>query len=568
MQQHPLLSDSVALRWCTCALRCTMVLALVFAANTRAQDWVYTARPGDTLSELAVQYLGVGYGARDLQVYNALEDANRLPTGTRLRVPVTWLKLQPTPATLIRFTGDVERFRDDGETTEPLAPGIKLYAGDTLRSGSNGAATIEFADRSRMRLQSDSSVTLDALSVMGTTGMVDTSMRLHGGRGENTVEPLDNPNSRYRVITPPTVAAVRGTEFRIGYEIASERMTGEVADGTIGVSAQGVSREIPAGFGVVTRLGEPPGEPAALLSAPDVSQLPAAVPRNQIAFVWPVVTGAVAYRNELFGGEQFERLVQSVTVDEPEVALAPIPLDRYVLQLRAIDASGLAGADARHEFEVERPLAPPALIAPPDLSAWRDSTLRLVWSAPTGARQFQLQLARDRGFTDLVIERSSIKDLEFELPAGLPPGRYYWRVARAADDDADERFTQPFEFTVYELPVAPQPHVKETTSGTLRFSWTTVTQATRYRLQLARDARFRELVLDIDTPGTELRVAALPWGRYFYRVQSIGDSGRLGAPSAARVLQVPRWIPAPQVLLLVTPLLILLLLHLRFRRSS
>lgn len=528
---------------------------------------MYTARPGDTLSELADEYLSAGYGPRDLQVYNVLGNVDLLATGTRLRVPVAWLRVQPTPATLIRFAGEVERYRDDGETTEPLAAGIKLYAGDTLRTGSDGAVTIEFADRSRMLLQPDSSVTLDTLSVMGSTGMVDTTMRLHGGRMENTVEPLNHPNSRYRVITPPAVAAVRGTAFRIGYETASERMTGEVADGTIGVAAQGVSREIPAGFGVVTRLGEPPGEPIALLPAPDVSRLPAVVAQNQIAFTWPAIAGAVAYRNELFGGEQFERPVQAATADVPEVRFAPIPLGRYVLQLRAIDASGLAGADARHEFAVERPPAPPALIAPPDLSAWRDTALRLVWSAPSGARQFHLQVASDRDFTDLIIDRPSINDIEFALSAALPPGRYYWRVARAADDDTDAVFARPFEFTVYALPAAPQAHVKDTASGALVFSWKSVSEATGYRLQLARDDRFHDLVFDIDTPRTALRVAAPRWGRYFYRVQSIGDSGRYGAPGAARVLQVPRWLPAPHVLLLIVPLLVLLPLHLRSRRS-
>ncbi|MDH3452110.1 MAG: FecR domain-containing protein, partial [Gammaproteobacteria bacterium] len=526
------------------------------------------ARPGDTLSVLAAEYLAAGYTASSLQVHNGLTDPDNLPVGTRLRIPVAWLKLQPVPATLVRVAGDVERFRDDGEITEPLTVGVKLHAGDTLRTGSDGVATIEFADRSRMLLQPDSSVTLDTLSAMGTTGMVDTSMRLHGGRLENVVEPLENPNSRYRVVTPPAVAAVRGTEFRVGYETTTELMTGEVADGAIGVTAEGVSREIPAGFGVVTRLGEPPGEPTALLPAADVSQLPARVVQTQIAFNWPVLTGAAAYRSELSGGEQFQQLLRSEIVDAPRVTFTTLPLGRYRLQLRGIDAAGLAGTAARHEFEVLQPPPAPLLIAPPDLSDWSDSALTLRWSVPPGMQRFHLQVARDPGFDDLVLDRPSLRDIGFALPDDMPPGHYYWRVASLDAGDAQGPFARPSEFTVYALPVAPDVRLTASSTDVLAFSWAAVADADSYRLLLSHDARFREVMLDIETAATELRVAAPPWGGYFFRIQSIGAGGIAGAFGPVRALHVPRWLPAPQILLLIIPLLILLPLHLRLRRSS
>ncbi|MDH3714106.1 MAG: FecR domain-containing protein [Gammaproteobacteria bacterium] len=542
-------------------------MSAVWATGSAAQEWVYTARPGDTLSGLAVEYLAPEYNATNLQAHNELANPDYLPTGTRLRVPVAWLKLQPTPATLVLVTGNVQRSRDDGQATKPLEVGVKLNAGDTLRTGSDGVATIEFADGSRLLLQPDSSVTLDTLSAMGTTGMVDTSMRLHGGRVENIVEPSENPNSRYRVVTPPAVAAVRGTEFRIGYETATELMTGEVADGTIGVSAQGVSREIPAGFGVVTQLGEPPGEPTALLPPPDVAQLPARVSQTQIAFSWPALTGAVAYRSEVFGGEQFQRLLRSVTLDTPDATFALLPLDRYLLQLRAIDAAGLAGANARHEFEVQQPPAAPVLLAPPDLSDWSESALTLRWSMPPGVQLFRLQLTRDPTFANLLVERTSLRDIELTLPDDLASGHYYWRVASVDPNGIQGPFAQPHEFTIHSLPTAPNVRVSALSAGKLDFAWSAVVDARGYRLLLARDARFNDIVLDIDTDATALRVASPPWGRYFVRVQSIGDSGRAGASSPVRALQVPLWLPAPQILLLLIPLLILLPLHLRLRRA-
>jgi hypothetical protein len=49
------------------------------------------------------------------------------------------------------------------------------------------AATVQFADGSRMLVQADSALTLDSMSAYHTTGMVDSTMRLHHVRIENDV---------------------------------------------------------------------------------------------------------------------------------------------------------------------------------------------------------------------------------------------------------------------------------------------------------------------------------------------------------------------------------------------
>ena len=46
---------------------------------------------------------------------------------------------------------------------------------------------MQFADGSRMLVQADSALTLDSMSAYHTTGMVDSTMRLHHVRIENDV---------------------------------------------------------------------------------------------------------------------------------------------------------------------------------------------------------------------------------------------------------------------------------------------------------------------------------------------------------------------------------------------
>ena len=55
------------------------------------------------------------------------------------------------------------------------------------------------------------------------------------------------------------------------------------------------------------------------------------------------------------------------------------------------------------------------------------ASARISWAAQTGVSRYRLQVARDQGFSDTVIDRA-IKGNGYVI-SGLPEGRYYWRVA-------------------------------------------------------------------------------------------------------------------------------------------
>lgn len=71
-------------------------------------------------------------------------------------------------------------------------------------------------------------------------------------------------------------------------------------------------------------------------------------------------------------------------------------------------------------------------------------------------------------------------------------------------------------------------------SGLLRIaaSWSSQAGVSRYRFQLARDRKFRDIILDRLVAGTEYEVADVRPGKYFWRVASLtGDEpGRFSAP--------------------------------------
>jgi len=64
----------------------------------------------------------------------------------------------------------------------------------------------------------------------------------------------------------------------------------------------------------------------------------------------------------------------------------------------------------------------------------QEGDLRLSWGGRTDANgRFRAQVARDEGFTDLVVEQST---QDHVVTATIAPGRYHWRVREESDDAA------------------------------------------------------------------------------------------------------------------------------------
>lgn len=533
---------------------------VLFAISTSAlgQDWTYTARPGDNLWNISRDHLiAVDYWRR-LQEYNGIADSDIIRPGTKIRMPIAWLKRQPSPALLTQIRGSVERVRGDGGTASVVSVGATLQVGDRLVTGENSSATIRFADGSRVLLQSNTDLTLDTMSAYGSTGMVDTSMRLHGGRIENEVPPAVGPGSRYRIITPPAVAAVRGTSFRVAFDPSAATALGEVLDGALGVSAQDVTRAVPAGFGVATKVGEPPGEPARLLPAPDLSGLPDALPAQRIVFEWPAVQGASIYRGQVFAAADTERLLQESVLTRPRAEWQPLPVGEYLLRVRAIDASSLEGLNADHVFSIEALALPPVPMQPDDSAVIAARSLVLTWTVPPGVASFHVQISRSLRFSDLVIDAANVRDWRYRPPEALIPGQYFWRLASIGRDGRQGPFGDPRQFHIRVAPEAPMTEAVSADYGQLALSWRARSDAAGYRLQLARDAGFSRMVTDEKIRANRFRISGLSPGTYYFRAQSIGDDGLAGAFGAASRIEIPGW-PLMQIAIALAGLLAILL---------
>ncbi len=392
-----------------------------------AADWTYTVRPGDTLWDFSAEYLkGTEYWPR-VQALNKVPNPQHLQPGSRLKVPVAWLKHQPLPAKVISVQGGVKLKAATGSTAAPVT-GAEIFSGDEIISGPDGSITLEFADGSRLLVDPNTTVIMDTLGSFEATGMVDTTLRLQRGRVENQVTPRSGKR-RYQIITPAAVAAVRGTRFRVAADADKNVMLSEVLEGAVGVAGAGASQDVGAGFGTLAEAGKPPLPPRRLLAAPALAGLKRHMAPQAIHFAWPAIEGAIGYHAQLSTDAKFTTLLRDVVLSEAQLAWPAVTVGDYFLRVRARDDIGLEGQDAVHRFSVSEPLTAPRLQTPRDGARSSGVAVWLAWTQVPEARGYLLQIAADPGFTQNLNEIAGVIAAHFQLGNDLPPGTYHWRVA-------------------------------------------------------------------------------------------------------------------------------------------
>jgi hypothetical protein len=535
-----------------------LLLLLFFGSQVSAaeQYWEYTVRPGDNIWNLTKTHCtSVRYWKR-IQKLNNIDLDREIPPGTRLRFPLSILKHQPATAIVARLQGSAELLRAGESNTVPLQAGATLRSGDRIMTGADSNLTLQFADDSRLLVLADSEVLMDSLSAWGTTGMVDTSIRLQGGRVDTRVKPSRGPGSRYQIITPAAVAAVRGTDFRVSAETGKPVMRSEVTEGTVGVGDAGKSTRVKAGFGLVAEAGKVPEKPRKLLPAADLSRLPGKQRQLPLNFSWPAVSGARSYRFQVAPNADFDILLVDETTEQAAASWKALPDGHYALRIRAIDDVALEGINSVHLFEVDARPFPPVTASPPDTAVIREADPVFSWSVSGDNSTYRIQVARDADFSELVNDRKT-GAAKYKQETPLEPDTYHWRVAGIDHNGKQGPYGAVQSFTYRQPLAAPllrQPVVSHTR---LLLAWQAVDDAESYQLQLATDPYFQDVRVNVNSQTLQVEIPRPPSQVYFFRARAINPAGEPGPFSTPLKVYVPPlypWWP----LVLAVPLLLVL----------
>lgn len=510
---------------------CSMLLG----ATAYAQEWLYTVRPGDNIWNLTEEYLSDMRYWRRLQSLNQVTDPEHLPPGSRLRIPIAWLRVQPTVARIQEVRGEANVTLAATGQTIAASPDLPLHAGDKISTGQDGSATLQFGDGSSLLLQPDGELVMDMLTAFGESGMVDTRMRLQRGRVDSRAAPRQGPSTRYEIWTPAAVTAVRGTRYRVSTEADRPLSRAEVISGQVGVSGGGKTRLVPASFGTVAKVGVPPLPPVRLLSAPDVTGLPRLIERVPIGLEIPVLPGAVRYRVQISASDDFYTLLFDGISDSTRFRGPDLPDGEYTMRLRGIDSQGLEGLDGYHRFTLNARPEPPTLAEPKPETIVYDTAPTFQWSEPQQASSFHFQLADNTDFNAPLVDTADLSKATLTPDLDLQSGSYFWRVATRDTTGETGPFSDPQSFKLQPAPTVEPPKVD---GNDMVLRWSGL-PGQHYQFQLAKDSRFEQIVVDTATSEPQVRIPRPESGFYYLRIATTDPDGYRGPYGPPQRITVP-----------------------------
>ncbi|MEM7405585.1 MAG: FecR domain-containing protein [Pseudomonadota bacterium] len=513
-----------------------LIAALIFCAPAlSAEQWIYKVQPGDNLWNFSKQNLSSMRFMPRLQQLNQVADPTRLQPGSRLKVPMNWLRVKPVPVVAKSVNGAVTATNLLGDAIE-MAAGTKLLIGSRIRTGDDGNVLLLFADQTELALRANSELALDAMTAYGNSGMVDSRMRLDMGRIGATVTDAKGPGSQFEITTPAAVAAVRGTVERVATDGTS--MRAEVTEGEVLVSGSGGTTRVPEGFATRAEQGKPPEPPRPLLPAPDFSAFSGLVERLPPRVSWPAVAGAQNYRIQVARDASFDTLLYEAI--SPTAALRGLELadGDYVLRVRAIDPDGVEGFDAVQPFTLNARPEPPFARAPAFDSTVRDQFAALTWAEPSNAVGYRVQLATDEAFANVLLTEE-ITSSTYTPGVPVEFRQYYWRVATKIADGEVGPYGDPQPFKLKPSPPKPEPEPPELAEKEMNFRWSKGEPGQTYHFQFARDAKFEELVSDETLDKPTITIERPSSGDYYLRIATIDTDGYHGPFSTAQKIEVP-----------------------------
>lgn len=500
-------------------------LALLLPAGLHAQDsgLAHTVQPGDTLSTLALDYLGDARSWPALQRSNQVRDPRRLRPGTVLHIPA---HLLPASTARVLFaSGDVRLQAAGGSAVQLPDAGQLVAEGARLQAGPQSFVSVELADGTVVRVQADSQVQIEQLRRRGRAGDAQSVLELQRGSVESSVPPQPGSQRRFEVRTPGATTAVRGTRFAV--TLAPDgRTLAAVTEGRLAVTPAAQARPaiaVASGQGLVVSADGQATASQNLLPAPGLEALPDTLgDADFLRLPLEPVPGAVAYRVQLARDAQFASVMRSTYSSSPLVQLATLPDGHYHLAARAIDAQGLPGLPAQRAITIKaHPIAPLLQVSGTALALPGGE---LSCTPVDGAAAYRIQVAAAADFAAPVLDVADSEHCRLALTA-LPPGAYHWRAAsvrRLPDGQMDQGPFSPAQaFTLAKLPAAPTGDAiaVQQAGSRLQLNWPGQ-PGERFELQLSPEPDFATLALEQELSEPSWTAPAMAPGRYYLRIRT------------------------------------------------
>lgn len=500
-------------------------------------DMTYYTLQGDTLTGIAKRFTNQSRNWEVLSKRNQIADDRAIPIGTAIRIPANLLPEEASEARVVALAGNPTYTAADGiETT--LAIGTVVKEGSKIATGKNGFLTLAFPDESRVSIPSNSKVSLSKLRKTKYIASPRTEISLSEGKVESRVTSLASNKGRFEVRSPLAVAGVRGTHFRVG--INADGTANEVLEGGVAVGTGNKKTNeliLPAGKGNIVGANGV-GKAVDLLPPPVLEAGYAIQTRPTVQFIAQKSAVTAAYRVQIARDAQALDVLAENRFKENRFKFDGLEDGQYFVRLTAIDALGLEGLPLTTAFTLKARPEPPFSIQPKNKV--RVASVDFTWTEAAHAYAYHLQVAKDAGFKNIILDQADIKDVQFS--GTLPQGEYFWRIATVIQkngqfDQGPYGDIQSFQ----KLPPQAAASFSDSQSKQISFNWT-AEPGQKFLIQIALDAEFKRLYLSQESDQAELKIPRPTAGEYYIRVRATDADGYVGAFSATQKITVQsRW---------------------------
>lgn len=250
------------------------------------------------------------------------------------------------PARITAVSGPVQWSAPGAKDWQNARVGTELAVGARVKTGPAGRADLILADGSALQLQSDSEFHLAELTRDRRDQKRTSRLQVQVGELLGRITPRENTNSQFHILSNGSVTAIRGTELRVGSDEA-RAVRVAVLEGEVALNSAGQKISLPANFGAVVPLNQPPSPPVKLLPAPRPGGPEARTTAVQrVALDWtpmdPMAKPA-AYRVEIATDPDFTRIVQDRRVAREGWTSDTLAPGDYLWRVSSLDINQLQG---------------------------------------------------------------------------------------------------------------------------------------------------------------------------------------------------------------------------------
>jgi hypothetical protein len=261
-------------------------------------------------------------------------------------------------------------------------------------------------------------------------------------------------------------------------------------------------------------------------------------------FDWSDVTGAANYRLQLstssgFGTTAIDQA--GLTVSQYQALAGSLAQNTlYYWRVKAYTGTDSGAWTGNFTFTTSA-LGVPSLLSPANGATNQSLTLLLDWSDVISATGYRIQIALDSSFNSIAFDTTGVGVSQANVPSGKLSSStlYYWRV-NASNGFGSGGWSAVWHFTTLNLappvPILVSPANNATGQNlSLTLVWNRSAGALSYRVQLALDSMFTNLILNDSTVTDSTRtVSGLnPLTYYWWRVNAKGSGMGVSAFSSA-----------------------------------